>query len=213
MTHLLKRALVVAAILIVTYLAFIPLRHEFVEAATPTYSKEVSRIFQAKCQSCHHPGDIAPFSLMTYKDTKQWAGAIKSAVVSKKMPPWKPLNGCGTFKDVRQLTDAEIATILQWVDATAPEGDPADLPVALNFSDGWSLGEPDLIVTPDEDYTPPKDKDMYRCFTVPTALRGDRFISAIDVHPGNRKLVHHVITYTDPDRNGITSAPARNLSK
>ncbi len=199
MSHMLKRALVVIAILFASYLAFIPLRQGFVEAASPTYSNEVSRIFQAKCQSCHHPGDIAPFSLMTYKDTKQWAGAIKSAVVAKKMPPWKPLSGCGDFKDVRQLSDAEIATVSQWVDAGAPEGNPADLPPAINFSDGWSLGEPDLIINADEDYAPPKDKDMYRCFTVPTALRGDRYISAIDVHPGNRKLVHHVITYTDPD--------------
>ena len=169
------------------------------EAATPTYSKEIARILQSKCQSCHHPGDIAPFSLMTYKDTKQFAAALKAAVVSKRMPPWKPLPSCGNFRDVRQLTDAELATLTQWVDSGAPEGDPADLPTALSFPDGWSLGEPDLIIRYDEDYTPPKDQDMYRCFTVPTSLRGDRFIQAIDVRAGNKKLVHHVIAYTDPD--------------
>ena len=144
------------------------------EAATPTYSKEVARILQSKCQSCHHPGDIAPFSLMTYKDTKQFAAALKAAVVSKRMPPWKPLPSCGNFRDVRQLTDAELATLTQWVDSGAPEGDPADLSTALNFPDGWSLGEPDLIIRYDEDYTPPKDQDMYRCFTVPTSLRSSR---------------------------------------
>ena len=199
MTRLFKRSIVVVGILLALALALTSLRQELVSAAAPTYSKEVTRIMQAKCDSCHHPGDIAPFSMMTFGETRKWAGAIKDAVVQKRMPPWKPLSGCGNFKDVRQLTDTEIATISQWVDGGAPEGDPADLPASLIFPDGWSLGEPDLIVTPDADYMPPKDADMYRCFTVPTALRGDRFISAIDVRAGNKKLVHHVIAYTDPD--------------
>ncbi|MBS1809191.1 MAG: hypothetical protein JST84_13590 [Acidobacteria bacterium] len=195
MTQLTKRLLVLVSILLALALAMIPFKQE---AATPTFSKEVVRILQGKCQSCHHPGDIAPFSLMTYKDTKQFAVAIKDAVVSKRMPPWKPLASCGNFRDVRQLTDAELATLTQWVDSGAPEGDPSDLPTSLVFPDGWSLGEPDLIIRPDEEYTPPKDQDMYRCFTVPTSLRGDRYIQAIDVRAGNRKLVHHVIAYTDP---------------
>ncbi len=199
MTHFMKRLLVVSAGLIALTIAFVPLKQELVRAATPTFSKEVARILQSKCQSCHHPGDIAPFSLMTYNDTKRLTGAIKDAVVAKRMPPWKPLPSCGNFKDVRQLTEAEVATITQWVDGGAPEGDAADLPPALNFPDGWALGEPDLIIQADEEYTPPKDKDMYRCFTVPTSLRGDRSIQAIDVRAGNKKLVHHVIAYTDPD--------------
>jgi uncharacterized protein (TIGR03437 family) len=199
MTRLFKRSLVVVGILLAVALAFAPLKQELVSAATPTFSKEVVRILQSKCQSCHHPGDIAPFSLMTYKDVNRMAGAIKDAVVAKRMPPWKPSSGCGNFRDVRQLTDAEIATISQWADGGAPEGDPADLPPALNFPDGWALGEPDLIIQPDENYTPPKDRDMYRCFTVPVSIRGDRFVQAIDVRAGNKKLVHHVIAYTDPD--------------
>ncbi len=199
MSRLVKRGLVIVGILCAAAIAFVPLKQGFVSAATPTFSKEVARILQNKCQSCHHPGDIAPFSLQTYNDIKRVSGAIKDAVVAKRMPPWKPLSGCGNFKDVRQLTEAEIATISQWVDGGAPEGDPADLPTPLKFSDGWALGEPDLIIQPDEEYTPPKDKDMYRCFTVPTSLRGDRSIQAIDVRAGNRKLVHHVIAYTDPD--------------
>jgi uncharacterized protein (TIGR03437 family) len=195
MTPLTKRLLVLVGLLCTVALAIIPFKQE---AATPTFSKEVVRILQNKCQSCHHPGDIAPFSLMSYKDTKQFAVAIKDAVVSKRMPPWKPLPNCGNFRDVRQLTDAELATLTQWVDSGAPEGDKTDLPATLNFPDGWSLGEPDLIVRYDEEYTPPKDQDMYRCFTVPTSLRGDRYIQAIDVRAGNKKLVHHVIAYTDP---------------
>ncbi len=199
MARFVKRISFFLMVVLAITVGFLSLRQRLVEAATPTYNKDVSRILQAKCQSCHHPGDIAPFALMTYKDAKVWSGAMQSAVVAKRMPPWKPASGCGDFRDVRQLTDAEIATISQWVEAGAPEGDAADAPAPLSFPDGWSLGEPDLIITPDEDYTPPKDQDMYRCFTLPTALRGDRFISAIDVRAGNKKLVHHVIAYTDPD--------------
>ncbi|MBL8207953.1 MAG: hypothetical protein JNM09_27210 [Blastocatellia bacterium] len=197
--RLVKRSLLVVGILLLMTGVVISLQQKLVNAATPTFSKDVSRIFQSKCQSCHHPGDIAPFSLMTYGETKRWVGAIKDAVIAKRMPPWKPVSGCGDFRDVRQLTEAEITTITQWADGGAPEGDPADLPTALSFPDGWALGEPDLIIQPDEEYTPPKDRDMYRCFTVPTSLRGDRFIQAIDVRAGNKKLVHHVIAYTDPD--------------
>lgn len=167
-------------------------------AAAPTFNKEVVRIFQKNCQSCHHPGDIAPFSLMSYKEARPWAKAIREAVITRQMPPWKPVPGCGNFKDARQLTDAEIATIAQWADAGAPEGDAADLPPALNFSDGWTLGEPDLILSYDSSYTPPITGDMYRAFPIPTNLRGDRYVSAIDIRPGNRKIVHHVIAYVDP---------------
>jgi uncharacterized protein (TIGR03437 family) len=167
------------------------------QGQVPTFSREVVRILQKHCQSCHHPGDIAPFSMMSYQETRPWAVAIREAVITRKMPPWKPAPGCGEFRDVRQLTEEEIATLTQWVEAGAPEGDPADLPPPLSFPDGWTLGLPDLIITPETDYTPPTGKDTYRCFSVPTALRGDRFVSAIDVRPGNRLIVHHVIAYLD----------------
>ena len=116
MTRLVKRSLIVVGILLALAVALVPLKHELVSAATPTFSKEVARILQNKCQSCHHPGDIAPFSLMTYNDTKRLTGAIKDAIVAKRMPPWKPLPSCGNFKDVRQLTDAEVATIMRYED-------------------------------------------------------------------------------------------------
>ncbi len=167
--------------------------------STPTFSKEVVRIFQKNCQTCHHPGDIAPFSLMTYKEARPWAQAIREQVILRKMPPWKPAAGCGDFRDARGLSNEEIQTIVAWVDAGAPEGNQAELPPPLEFPDGWPLGAPDLIVSPDLDYTPPTQGDMYRCFSVPvTGLRGDRWISALSVKPGNPKIVHHVIAYPDP---------------
>lgn len=167
------------------------------QSDAPTFSNEVIRIFQKNCQVCHHPGDIAPFSLLTYRDARPWARSIQEKVVTRLMPPWKAVAGCGDFQDERKLTDDEISTISRWVDAGAPEGDPAMLPTPLNFSSGWVLGEPDLILSPDEDYTVQPGNDVYRCFTMPTNLKGDRFVQAVDIKPGNRNVVHHVILYLD----------------
>ncbi len=171
--------------------------------AIPTFSKEVSRIFQKNCQTCHHPGDIAPFSMMSYKETRPWAKSIREAVIVRRMPPWKPMPGCGDFRDVRSLSQDEINTIVAWVDGGAPEGITADMPTPTEFPDGWPLGAPDLIVSPDADYEPPPQGDTFRCFSVPVGdLRGDRWISALSVKPGNAKIVHHVIAY--PDVNGVS---------
>lgn len=165
----------------------------------PTYSKEVSRIFQSHCQSCHHPGDIAPFSLMSYADAASHAAQIKIMTSTKQMPPWKPVNGCGTFNEPRVLSAAEIDTIGKWVEAGAPEGNPSDLPTPLTFDSGWVLGQPDLVLSYPESYTPPATGDMYRCFPIPTQLAQDQYVSAIDIHPGDRGEVHHVIAYIDTD--------------
>lgn len=172
--------------------------------ATPTFNKEVVRIFQKSCQTCHHPGDIAPFSMMTYKDARPWAASIREQVITKKMPPWKPASGCGDFADARGLAQEEINTIVAWVDGGSPEGNPADLPPLLEFPDGWPLGAPDLVIAPPTEYAPPAQGDMYRCFTVPAGeLRGDRWIGALSVKPGNARIVHHVIAYGDPTGESI----------
>jgi mono/diheme cytochrome c family protein len=165
--------------------------------AGPTFSNEVVRIFQARCQSCHHPGDIAPFSLMTYADAKPYAGEIKLMTGTHQMPPWKPVSGCAQFSQARVLPQSEIDLLAQWVDAGAPEGDRSQLPPPLLFEGAWSLGQPDLVLSYPEAYTPPSTGDMYRCFTIPTNLTSDQYVSAIDVHPGDRQTVHHVIAYID----------------
>ncbi|HVR43580.1 MAG TPA: ascorbate-dependent monooxygenase [Thermoanaerobaculia bacterium] len=165
-------------------------------SATPTFSNEVVRIFQANCQSCHHPGDIAPFSLMTYEDARPWAAMIRLMTSTRQMPPWKPAADCSRFEGERRLTDLQIATLARWVDAGAPEGDPNDLPPPLVFDGGWALGTPDLVAAMPTAYTPPGDHDMYRCF--PLELNAERrWISAMDVRPGNRQIVHHVIAFVD----------------
>lgn len=168
------------------------------QSGAPTFNKEVAPIFQKHCQSCHHPGDIAPFSLMTYKEARPWAQAIREQVILRKMPPWKPQPGCGDFKDARGLSNEEIQTLTAWVDGGAPEGNASDLPAPLEFPDGWPLGDPDTVVAMETDYAPPVNQgDIYRCFSVSTSLRGDRFLSGIDTRPGNRRIVHHVVAYAD----------------
>ncbi|HEV8657798.1 MAG TPA: ascorbate-dependent monooxygenase [Thermoanaerobaculia bacterium] len=166
-------------------------------ATGPTFSKEVVRIFQESCQSCHHPGDIAPFSLMDYTCAKQYAAQIKLMTQTHQMPPWKPTAGCGDFADPRTISQDAIDTIAKWVNNGAPEGNPADLPPPLDFSSGWTLGQPDLVLSYPETYTPPAEGDMYRCFPLPTNLTSDQYVSAIDIHPGDRKTVHHAIAFID----------------
>lgn len=165
--------------------------------AGPTFNKEVVRIFQQNCQTCHHPNDIAPFSLMTYADAKAHAIEIKANVTARIMPPWKPVNGCGEFNAPRVLSSDDIATIAKWVENGAPEGNPADLPTPIDFSSGWVLGEPDAVFGNSKPFMPPADRDEYRCFSMPTNLTSDRYVSTIDVHPGDRSTVHHVIAFID----------------
>src|SRR5256885_10059668 len=94
----------------------------------PTFSNEVVRIFQNRCQSCHHPGDIAPFSLMTYADAAAHTDAIKFMTQTRQMPPWKATQSCGDFVDARVLPQDEVDLIAKWVDNGAPQGNVADLP-------------------------------------------------------------------------------------
>jgi hypothetical protein len=120
------------------------------------------------------------------------------------MPPWKPSPDCGDFAEARgPLPQSEIDTIVKWVNSGAPEGDPHDLPAPIDFSSGWTLGQPDLVLTNPDAYTPPATGDMYRCFTLPTNLPSDTYVSAIDIHPGDRATVHHVIAYIDTTGDSV----------
>jgi hypothetical protein len=169
----------------------------------PTFNKEVVRIFQANCQSCHHDGDIAPFSLMTYGDAAQRAMDIRLMVRTHQMPPWKPTTGVGDFAAARVLTQQEIDTISQWAANGAPEGNPTDLPEPLQFNSNWSIGQPDAVFGEATAFTPPPGRDTYRCFSIPSNVTSDRYVAGIDVKPGDRQTVHHVIAFLDT--NGATT--------
>jgi len=164
-----------------------------------TFSKQVVRVFQRHCQTCHRPGEVAPFSLLGYRDAYARRDDIVDVVRSRYMPPWKAAPGHGEFADVRRLSDAEIELIARWVADGAPEGDARELPAPRTFPTGWTLGTPDTVLAMEAPFTvPAKTRDVYRCFSVPIRLAGDaRFIRASEVMPGNRKIVHHVVTFLD----------------
>lgn len=166
--------------------------------APVTFSNQIVRLFQNRCQNCHRPGTVAPFSLLTYADARPNARRIKTFTQTGEMPPWKPVAGHGEFAGERRLTQQEIDLIARWVDAGAPEGDPRDLPPPLPFSEGWAFGQPDLILEPEADFqVPADDLDTYRCFSLPTHLIRDRFLIKLDFQPGARSIVHHILLMED----------------
>jgi mono/diheme cytochrome c family protein len=175
-------------------------------ASVPTFDKDIAPVVFNHCAVCHHPGEVAPFSLLTYKDVSKRAKQIARVTDEKIMPPWKAEPGFGEFANDRHLTAEQIALFKEWAAANTPEGNSADLPPAPQFNDSWTLGKPDVVLEPDEDYQlSAEGSDIYRCFVIPTKFTEDHFVRALEVQPGNRKVVHHVIVHYD------TTGRAREL--
>jgi peroxiredoxin len=171
---------------------------------TVTYARDVAPILQASCQGCHRPGEVGPFSLLTYEDARSWAGLIKDYTHRRAMPPWKPAEGFGEFRDVRRLTDDQIETIGRWVDEGTPRGKPRDLPPPRKFVDGWMLGTPDLVLDAGEPYELAADgPDVYRNFVLSHVPDKDQWVKAVEVRPDQRAVVHHVIAYIDPQGKSL----------
>ena len=167
-------------------------------AGTPTYAKEVSRIVQKNCEGCHRPGQIGPFSLTNHKEVSAFRAEIKRVVTARIMPPWSAVPGHGEFKNERRLTPEDIDTLSRWADAGAPLGNAKDLPPQIKYNDDWKFGKPDLIYTPEAPFElTSSGADEYRCFVVPSGLADNRYIRAMEVRPGNRKVVHHVRVFAD----------------
>jgi peroxiredoxin len=172
-----------------------------------TYYRDVLPILQTHCQQCHRPGEVGPFSLMTYKQAVNWASDIKEYTHDRKMPPWKPVEGV-SFHNERKLTEKELSTLAAWVDGGTPAGAPKDAPKPKEFTDGWQLGKPDLILTvPEEMTVGAGGKDVFRCFVLPTGLTEDKYVVAVEVRPGNKRIVHHSLNFFD------ASGQARELEK
>jgi len=170
-------------------------------ATTPavTFCKDVAPIVQANCQTCHHPGGIGPFSLMTYQAAKPYAPVIKFFTQSRVMPPWKAADGYGEFQDERRLTDDQIKTLAAWADSGAPEGNPKDLPPPRQFTDGWQLGTPDQVLDSGRPFdVPASGPDIYREFSFPINLKQDQWVAGIELLPGSPDVVHHATIFLDP---------------
>jgi len=166
----------------------------------PTYARDIAPILRTKCEGCHRPGEVAPFSLQTYTQASAWAVDIKRYTAAGQMPPWKPTPGYGDFQetDVHTLSETERSAIAKWADNGAPLGDIKQMPAPRKFVQGWQLGEPDLVIAPEKAYHLASDgEDVYRNFVVKSTFDEERFISAVEVRPGVAAVVHHVIAYID----------------
>jgi peroxiredoxin len=172
-----------------------------------TFYKDVLPILQTHCQQCHRPGEAAPFALVTYQQAVRWAADVKELTAARRMPPWLASEG-GPFHGERRLPDKDIATLAAWVDGGTPQGDPRDAPPARPPAEDWQLGPPDLILEVPQDMTLAADgADLFRVFVLPSGLRQDRHVAAVQVRPGNRRVVHHALVYFD------SSGKARELDK
>ncbi|HEU4753482.1 MAG TPA: redoxin domain-containing protein, partial [Armatimonadota bacterium] len=171
--------------------------------AAVDYHRNIAPILQQHCESCHRSGQAAPFTLQSYADARRHAEDIRRLTQKRTMPPWLAEPGHGEFEDVRRLTDAELSTLAQWVDAGTPEGDPTTGPPAREWSSEWKLGKPDLVLTPSEAYpVGASGDDEFRVFVLPTDFAEDRQIAGLEFRPGNPRVVHHMALLVDTSGRG-----------
>lgn len=160
-----------------------------------TFYKDVAPILRERCQSCHAPNEMAPMSLRSYEDARPWARAIRQKVSSREMPPWFIDRSVGIqkYKNDSSLTDQEIQTIVSWVDGGVREGNRADAPPAppMTKAEGWQIGTPDLIVTKKPFKMYAQGSDWWQQELVDSGLTEDRWVKAVELRPGNRRIVHH----------------------
>jgi hypothetical protein len=199
----LRRSDLTGALLLVGVTLLNPLKATAADVAQPTFTKDVAPILQQKCVQCHRPGEMAPVSLQTYQETRPWARSIKNKVSKREMPPWFIDHSIGIqkFKNDASLSDAEVGTIVKWVDAGAVEGNPADLPPQRAFPDsgGWGIGKPDLVVAMEKPFTMyAAGSDWWETLSSDTGLTEDRWIKAVQLKPGNPKVVHHFCAFPGP---------------
>jgi mono/diheme cytochrome c family protein len=178
------------------------------EQAPVTFSKDVAPIFYNHCVECHRPTMFAPMSLLTYEDARPWARAIKQRVLSREMPPWGADPAIGHFRNDSRLSQSDIDMIVAWVDGGAQKGNDADLPSRPHFAEGWTIGEPDVVLTMTEPYhIPARGTIPYQYIRIPVDFSEDRWLKAIEIRPGSRAHVHHVIAYTQAKGGSLSENP------
>lgn len=165
---------------------------------TVTFNKDIAPIVFAHCASCHHPGTSAPFSLLAYEEVKSRAQIIAAVTAGRIMPPWLPEPGYGEFSGDRRLSDEQIDIIQRWVEEGAVEGDPSDRPPVPEWSEAWQLGEPDVVIEMPEPYTLQADAtEEFRNFVIPIPVQTTRHVRAMELRPGNARIVHHAVVMID----------------
>ena len=167
--------------------------------ASVTFYKDVLPVLQNRCQECHRAGEIGPMPLLTYENARPWAKAMKSAVLTRKMPPWPADPHYGKFANDRHLSDADIHTLVSWADAGAAAGDAKDAPPPKQWVEGWGIGKPDLVFQLPKPYAVPKSGTVeYTYMVIPTNFTRDTWVTKAEVRPSERSVVHHVIAFLRP---------------
>jgi hypothetical protein len=172
----------------------------FAADAPVTFNKDIAPVLQKNCQPCHRPGSIAPMSFVTYKDARPWAKAMKTAVASRKMPPWFADPKHGRFLNDHSLKQSEIAAIAQWADNGAPEGDAKDLPAPAQWPEGWQV-QPDVIVegpTYDVPTTVKNNVVEWVSVTVPSGFKEDTWVTSVQIKPRYTAVAHHICLGFNP---------------
>jgi hypothetical protein len=179
--------------------------------ADPTFAEDVAPILYKNCTTCHHPGGLGPFSLLDYDGAKAKVDEMHDAVEARYMPPWHAEGPHGVFRNDRRLSDADRQTILRWIEAGAKPGDLSKLPPTPEYPAAWAMGTPDAIVTMPGEFTVPASGTVeYQYFEVPTNFTEDKWVQAIEIMPGAREVVHHVLVYAKvpPVPGAVPAAPA-----
>ncbi len=167
-------------------------------AAAPTFNKDVLPVLQKNCQGCHRPGEIGPMPLLTYEGVRPWAKAIRQSVATGKMPPWFADPKYGHFANDRRLNPDDVRTIEAWVDAGAPEGDAKDKPAPVRWTEGWNIRADEIFQMPDAFKVPATGNLDYIYIVLPTGFTKDTWVTAAEVRPSARAVVHHVLAVVRP---------------
>jgi hypothetical protein len=178
--------------------------------SNPTFARDIAPILQARCEECHHAGSMAPMSLVTYEETRPWAKSIRQRVILRQMPPWHidPSVGVQKFKNDMSLTAEQISTIVRWVDAGAPQGDPKDMPAPKQWPapNEWKaaqeLGQPDLVIASKPYTMPAHHQDVWWRSLSDIPITEARWVRAVEMRPTTvaaRKVTHHAVAYLVQD--------------
>ncbi len=168
-----------------------------------TFTRDVAPILFENCSDCHRPGGSGPFSLLEYASARNRAGQIADVTSRRVMPPWLPQSGGPDFVGERRLSQEQILTLRRWAEQGAPQGAPEDLPAPPDLASGWRLGEPDLVLEQSVGYPLAEEgRDVFRNFVFPVPVSERRYIRALEIRPGNERVVHHANVLVD--RSGVS---------
>jgi len=174
-----------------------------IPACAQTFARDIAPIIYKNCSPCHRPGEAGPFSLLSFDDVRKHARQIVTVTKSRYMPPWLPQSGYGEFEGERRLSDTQIKLIADWVNANTPEGDAAEAPAPPAFTEGWQLGTPDLILTAQKPYAlAATGHDVFWNFVFSPSIPAVRYVRAIEIRPGENRLVHHANLILDRLKTG-----------